>query len=181
MPKQRLTVTKASPEEIETLLRKDEKYMIGVKLYTIYQVSKGASSRELEDVFKVSFKSICNWVNEFNEKGLEGLANKLKPGRKPRLSQEQKEEIRQTVIATSPENFDYNTNIWTGAILIDYIKKRYGVEYKRAQIYNILKGLGISYQKSKGKYPEANEEARQEYQDTLKKTSNRIARNSISI
>jgi len=73
MPKSRLKVTRSTPEEIRTLLRKDEKFMIGVRLYAVYQVARGASSRELRQTYNVSFKSVCNWVNGFNKLGLEGL------------------------------------------------------------------------------------------------------------
>lgn len=55
--------------------------------------------------------------------------------------------------------------------MIDWIKNNYGIEYKKAQIYNILKGLNLTFQKGKGIYPEAIQ--REEKVEALKKTSTR--------
>lgn len=171
MSRKKLTVSKMSAEEIKQLLRKDEKYMVGVRLYAIYQIATGAVSRDLEKIYNVSFKAVCNWVHEFNENGLDGLKDKPKSGRKPKLSKEALDSIKSLVLNDDPSNYNYNTSTWTGPILIDYISKNYGVTYKKAQIYNILKSLGLSFQKGKGVYPEADPEKRKEFSEALKKTS----------
>ena len=170
MPKSKLVVSRASAEDIYKLLRKDEKYMIGVRLYAVYQIAKGSVSRDLEKIYNVSFKSVCNWVHEFNEKGIEGLKDKPKSGRKPRLREEEKELIKTVILKEEPSTYSYNTSTWTGPILIDFIEKRYGIKYHKAQIYNIMKAMGLSYQKGKGIYPEADKEKRETFTSELKKT-----------
>lgn len=170
MGRARLEVTRASAEEIYNLIRKDEKYMVGVKLFAIYQIARGAVSRDLEQMYKISFKSVCNWVHKFNEKGLEGLKEEHRSGRKPRLSDEEMSRIKKTILKETPKDYGYNTTTWTGPILNDHIEKQYGVKYKKAQIYNIMKKMGLSYQKGKGIYPEANAEKREGFIKELKKT-----------
>jgi len=181
MPKSRLKVTRSTPEEIRTLLRKDEKFMIGVRLYAVYQVARGASSRELRQTYNVSFKSVCNWVNGFNKLGLEGLKDKPRSGRKPRLKPKQMEEIKTIITKHSPENYGYNTATWTGPMLIDLIDKKYNIKYQKAQIYNVLGSLGLSYQKGRGIYPEADETKKKEFEEILKKTPGKNKRYSHSV
>jgi transposase len=164
-----LKIENYSSSELKSLLRKDEKFQQGVRLYACYQVSLGKKPKELEDIYETSFKSICNWVNRLNEGGVEALIDKEKPGRTPKLSSEQKNEIKSIVINENPEKFGYNSSTWTGLLLIDLIEKKYGINYKKAQIYNILKNLGLTFQKGKGVYPEANN--RGEKVEVLKKTS----------
>ena len=166
-----LKIENYSSEELKALLRKDEKFQQGVRLYACYQVSKGKKPKELEDIYETSFKSICNWVNKLNEGGVEGLIDKKKPGRTSRLTKEQKEKIKFVVLEQSPEDYQYNSSTWTGLLLIDWIDKQYNIVYKKAQIYNILKNIGLTFQKSKGFYPEAKE--RSEKVEVLKKTSRR--------
>ncbi|MDP3313365.1 helix-turn-helix domain-containing protein [Lutibacter sp.] len=166
-----LKIENYSSEELKALLRKDEKFQQGVRLYACYQVSKGKKPKELEDLYETSFKSICNWVNKLNEGGVEALIDKEKPGRPPKLTKEQKEKIKFVVLEQSPEDYQYNSSTWTGLLLIDWIDKQYNIVYKKAQIYNILKNMGLTFQKSKGFYPEAKERA--EKVDALKKTSRR--------
>lgn len=164
-----LKIENYSSEELKSMLRKDEKFQQGVRLYACYQVSKGKTPKELEDIYETSFKSICNWVNRLNEGGVEALIDKEKPGRTSRLSSEQKAEIKDLILHKSPEDYDYNSSTWTGLLLLDWIKNNYGIEYKKAQIYNILKSLGLTFQRGKGVYPEAT--AREEKVEVLKKTS----------
>jgi transposase len=166
-----LKIENYSSLELKALLRKDEKFQQGVRLYACYQVSKGKKPKELEDIYETSFKSICNWVNKLNAGGVEALIDKEKPGRNSKLSDLQKSEIKNLVLTKSPEEYNYNSSTWTGLLLIDWIKKNYEIEYKKAQIYNILKGLNLTFQKGKGIYPEAIK--REEKIAVLKKTSRR--------
>jgi transposase len=169
MSKAKLKVERATAEEIRLLLRKDEKYMIGVRLYAVYQIASGAVSRDLEKIYNVSFKSVCNWVHAFNKFGVEGLKNDSRSGRKPRLSLEQLEILKSTILNKNPTEFNYNTSTWTGPLLIDYIEKQFGVKFKKAQIYNVMKKMKLSYQKGKGVYPDADADKRAEYDKELKK------------
>jgi transposase len=171
MSKIALKVENYSSEELKALLRKDEKFQQGVRLYACYQVSKGRRPKELEDIYETSFKSICNWVNKLNKGGVEALIDKEKSGRPPKLTSEQRLSIKEVVIGQEPGNYGYNSSTWTGLLLIDFIQKQYGISFKKAQIYNILADLGLSFQKSKGFYPEAS--GREEKVELLKKTKTR--------
>jgi len=171
MSKVALKIENYSSEELKALLRKDEKFQQGVRLYACYQVSLGKRPKELEDIYETSFKSICNWVNRLNKGGLEALVDKEKPGRNPRLNIEQKNVLRETILNKNPENFGYNSSTWTGALVLDWLDKTYQIKFKKAQIYNILKSLGLSFQKGKGVYPESKD--REEKVEALKKTPRR--------
>lgn len=149
-----LSVDGYTPEEIKKMFRNDERYTIGIRLYAVYQVSLGKPSRELEVLYNTSFKQITNWVHRFKSKGIDGLRDKASRGIKPRLSPERKQALKDLVTKANPMDHHYNTTVWTGPILIDWIQKNFEVEYKKVQIYNILKELGLSHQKGKGFYIE---------------------------
>lgn len=171
MSKVALKINNYSSHELKALLRKDEKFQQGVRLYACYQVSLGKRPKELEDIYETSFKSICNWVNRLNKGGLEALIDKEKPGRNKRLDSIQRSYMKDVVLHKPPEDYGYNSSTWTGPLLIAWVKKEYGITYKKAQIYNILKQLGLTFQKGKGIYPEAEE--REEKLIELKKTPKR--------
>lgn len=160
-------------EEIKSLFSKEEKYTIGMRLYAVYQVSLGQSSRKLQDLYNTSFKQILNWVQRFEKEGIEGLRDKEKPGRPSKLTEGQLQEVRSIVLEKTPSDYGINSATWTGPLLIKFVKDHYHVEYKKAQIYNILKNLGLSYQKGRGIYPEADQQKREEFKEALKKTSGR--------
>jgi transposase len=168
MSKIALTIKNYTSEELRSLLRKDEKFQQAVRLYACYQISLGKRPQELETIYETSFKSICNWVNRLNEGGVEALIDKVKPGRNNRLNTDELQSIKAVLIEKQPDDYGFNSATWTGPLLIEFIKKEYQVTYKKAQIYNILKKLGLTFQKGKGIYPEA--EDREEKVAALKKT-----------
>jgi transposase len=165
-----LQVQGYTSDEIRSLFRKDERYTIGIRLYAVYQVSLGRPSRELEVLYNTSFKQVTNWVHRFEKEGINGLADKLGRGRTPKLSEEQYQTLRQVILTATPEKYGYNTVTWTGPLLIEFVKKEFGITYKKAQIYNIIKSLGLTYQKGRGIYPESDPVAQEVFTQTLKKT-----------
>lgn len=171
MGRKSLQVKGYKPEEIRVLFKNENKYTIGIRLYAVYQVSIGQSTRKLESLYNTSFKQICNWVHRFEENGVEGLIDKPKSGRKPKLTNENLQEISLMLQNEKPDKYGYNTSTWNGPILREYIEKQYNVVYKKAQIYNLLKQLNFTFQKGKAKYPEANEEQRNLFKEAIKKTS----------
>ena len=55
-------------------------------------------------------------------------------------------------------------------MLVDFIKDKFGVEFKKTNVYYILtKKLGLSFQKGRGFYPETNPELHEEFKKVLKK------------
>lgn len=165
-----LKVKGYTPEQIKALIKEDKKFNVGIRLYAVYQVSLGVSSRKLEQLYHVSFKQITNWVHRFEAEGIEGLMDKPGRGRKSRLSDEQKEKLRDIILKKSPIDYGFNTETWTGPLIIQVINQDFGISYKEAQVYNILKQLNLSYQRARGYYPEADKEKQEEFKEGLKKT-----------
>jgi len=165
-----LKVQGYTSDEIRNLFRKDERYTIGIRLYAVYQVSLGKPSRELEVLYNTSFKQVTNWVHRFEKEGIKGLTDKPGRGRTPKLSEEQCQALRQVILTETPEKYGYNTVTWTGPLLIEFVKKEFGITYKKAQIYNIIKSLGLTYQRGRGIYPESDPVAQEVFTQTLKKT-----------
>ena len=168
----KLEVINYSVSELESLLKSNKDYTIGIRLLALIQIKKGLSSRELKPLFYKSHSRYCIWVKRFNDYGIKGLEDKPGRGRKSKLSEEQKNRIKQLIVEQSPSEHGFNSATWTGPLLIDWIQKEFGVTYKRSQIYNILKGLGLSFQKSRPSYAEADKKQQKEFKETLKKTSN---------
>jgi transposase len=167
-----LKVGNYSAEDIKAMFRKDERYTIGLRLYAVYQVALGQPSRKLEEVYNTSFKQITNWVHRFEKEGIDGLRDKEGRGRIARLNKEQRERLS-LLLNEQPDKHGYNSATWTGPMVIEWIEKNYGIVYKKAQIYNIIKSLGFSYQKGKGIFPETDVEKQDVFKMSLKKTSGR--------
>jgi len=166
-----LKVENYKPEEIKAMFRDDERYTIGIRLYAVYQVAMGQPSRKLEDLYNTSFKQITNWVHRFEKEGIEGLKDKEGRGRTARLNEVQRKRIGTLLTTEPPTDHGYNSATWTGPMLIEWVEKHYQISYKKAQIYNIIKSLGFSYQKGRGIFPETDQVKQEAFKDALKKTA----------
>ena len=145
-----LKVKGYQPEAIKKMLSADESFVIGIRLYLVYQVSLGYSSRKLADIHNISFKQITTWVHRFEEEGVDGLKNRKGRGRKSLLSKSQKQRIKTVILRELPSDHGYEQARWTGPLLAAWIEVKYGIKYQRAQIYNLLRGLGIEFYKRQG-------------------------------
>mgnify|MGYP000008677480 CR=1 FL=1 len=78
------------------------------------------------------------WLKEWNENGLDGLKPKYRSGRPPKLSKEQKDELKSIL---------KNRDDWTTKEVRELIKERFGIEYSLRHVSRILKSLGMKYGK----------------------------------
>lgn len=145
-----LKIQRSEAGEIKKLLNTNDAYVVGVRLYLVYLVALGHSSRRLSELHSISFKQITNWVHRFEKEGIEGLKDKKGRGRRSSLSEEQLERIKELVIKETPLNHGYQSEKWTGPLLIQWIKREYGLVYQKAQIYNLLAKVGIIFEKKLG-------------------------------
>ena len=150
MGKSVLKIHRAEPREIKKLLSSNEAYIVGIRLYLVYLVALGHSSRKLSELHHVSFKQITNWVHRFERQGIEGLKDKSGRGRKSALSDQQLDRIKTLVLTESPKKHGFLAEKWTGPLLARWINNEYELEYQKAQVYNLLDKVGIAFEKKLG-------------------------------
>ncbi len=84
-------------EEIENLLKSKEDYKTACRLLCILQLVKGGSSRKAQELLLISHNQVCIWAKRFNNFGVEGLKDKVKTGRKPTITQEQLDRLKNVI------------------------------------------------------------------------------------
>ena len=77
------------------------------------------------------------------------------------------------LLGEAPEDQGYNCVTWTGPMLMDWIQQNLGFVCKKAQIYNILKSIGFTYQKGRDIFPETDFLAKEAFKESLKKFTGR--------
>ena len=116
---------------------------------------------DLAEELDVTRGSVNRWLQWFDAEGTDGLKPRKAPGPKPRLSEEQSNELT-TIIEAGPQNAGYLSGVWTGPMIGDLIRRRYGVKYHNHYVPSLLHKLGFSVQRPRKRLARANHE-RQEY------------------
>ena len=90
-------------------------------------------------------------------KGEEGLIAQSPPGRPPKLTAEQKEELVGVLLQGSLAR-GYRTDLWTTQRIAEVIESDFGVRYHRDHVGRLLHRLNWSHQKPERRAQERNEE-----------------------
>lgn len=124
--------------------------------------------KTVAELVKRSQKTIQNWVNAFNEGGIEGIIPNKPQGRPSRLSKSQMEEIKVDVL-THPRKLGYEFSNWEGKSVSHHIKQKYSVELGVRQCQYILHELELTLQRPRYNFPKANAEKQEEFVNDFKK------------
>jgi transposase len=113
---------------------------------------------ELAAELEVSRGSINRWLGRYEAMGVEGLVTGKAPGRAPRLTKEQLDELAR-LIEAGPQAADYTSGVWTGPMVADLIEDRFGVRYHNHHVPRLLNQLGFSVQRPRKRLARADKEA----------------------
>jgi putative transposase len=129
-----------SDKELKDLIKtKKNDCKMFQKLTLIRSVKNGEKISRVCDFLQISEPTGHRWVDNYNEKGLDGLIPKhFKAGRPSKLSDKQKEELLKIL-----ENED-NLTVQRAQQII---KDRYNVDYSPRQVKRIVKSLDFNYGK----------------------------------
>jgi len=111
-------------------------------------------------------QALRDWAHRFNGAGIDGLRDRPHPGRPSRLSDGELASFRALVLR-GPDIERDGVSGWTAKALCRVVEARYGVSYSENGMLTLLKGLDLSWQKTRPVHPKADPRAR----ETFKKTS----------
>jgi transposase len=119
---------------------------------------KGWTQAEVARHLGVSEMSVSRWAKTLKEEGLRGLHSAGRTGRLPRLGQKDRRRLRR-ILLDGAEAHGYAVGLWTLPRVAEVIERECGVEYHPGHVWRILKDLGWSCQRPRGKALERDEEA----------------------
>ncbi len=117
---------------------------------------EGRKIGEVAEIVAASESSVRRWRRMVKKGGLEALAAKPHPGRKPRLNGKQKRQLVRVLLA-GPRKAGYRNDLWTCPRVAQVIARKFGVKYHPAHVWKILRSLGWTPQKPEQRARERNE------------------------
>src|ERR1700724_1397989 len=111
------------------------------RLLAVAAVYDGMSREEAARIGGMDRQTLRDWVHRFNEGGADGLINVKSPGRPPKLSKEQMEELRRCVD------------------LKRVLGERFAVDLSEVSLGRVLKKLGFSHISARPLHPKQDGEA----------------------
>ena len=133
-----------SKEQVDVLRRASRghpKCYVRKKALAVLNAALGRKYREIAEILDVSLQSICSWVKEYQQRGIEGLVNRRGQGRKRRCDDE---DLKRHVLQ-SPRAFGLQQNRWTVKALIGVVPSLRG--FSEPGVQKALKRLKLGYKR----------------------------------
>ncbi len=165
MPHFRLSISTRYRKELEQQLRTAQRlgHLRRVKyLLAILAVMDNQSYEQVAGVLKLNLKTVDEWVRLFLCYGTKGAPRRKSPGRPPKLTKTQKEELAR-LIEAGPQAAGYAAGAWRTPLVQGLIRDRFQVLYNVFYLAQLLKDLGFSWQKAKFVSDHLDEAKRQQW------------------
>lgn len=134
--------------EIEKAIRQDKRAEVRQRARVIRLLHLGQKPAAVAEQQMVSVPTVYNWHKLWRKAGIEGLANKIRPGRKPKASEEYCLKLEE-VLSQEPSAYGYRFAIWTSDRLRTHLKKETGIQLSEGRFRALLKKKGYRYRRPK--------------------------------
>jgi transposase len=132
------------------------------RISALLDVAKGERIAQVAEKYAVTRQTIYDWLVAFMTHGSDSLVYRRSPGRKPRLTPEQRKRLVELMKA-GPEAAGFGTACWTSLLVQQLIYREFDVLYNRHYICTLLHSLNFSFQKARFESDHLNEAARKEW------------------
>lgn len=127
-------------------IRRSEQARYDHRLHGVLLVAQGLTCPQVATLLGDAPRTVQYWVRRFEQDGLSGLADELRPGRPSLLSERQVDEIDQ-VLRQTPRAHGLGENLWDGKTLSAFIEKQYRVRLGIRQCQRLFRQLGFRLRK----------------------------------
>lgn len=117
---------------------------------------RGQKQSEVARQVHVVPQTVARWVHQYRAQGKSALQKAGRAGRKPRLSQTQRQQLEKLLVQ-GPERLGYETPLWTCPRVAHLIEQEFQVSYHEGHVWKILVALGWSPQRPEGRARERDE------------------------
>lgn len=120
------------------------------------------SWEEIAEILGIDYRTILEWVQLYNEHGIEGLDPNRPPGKTPSLTENQLKQVKEAV-EQSPRNLGLKFSNWTVGRVTKWIADKFKVALCTERIRQILHKLTFRYIKPTFDYIGANKRDKQRF------------------
>lgn len=135
------TKQKNTAKHAEVIRQCTKRRLKAIKLYR-----NGVSQATIAKKLKVTPSAVCQWIKEYEGKGIKGVASKGICGPKPCLTEKDTARIMKALVK-GPRAYGFSTDLWNLPRLGKLIQKTTRASFKQSHVSNVLHSLGWTCQK----------------------------------
>jgi len=161
----RLRITNEQEKELEKKLKdsqKTGKIRESKQIMALLAVGKGVEIKEAAKVLELTEEIINKYIKNYLVRGIESIKKGKSSGRLGKLSKKQKEELAE-ILEKGPSEVGFSSGCWRSPMIVELVRKKYGVKYSVFYIAELLKNMGFTFQKARFVSDHLDEDKRKEW------------------
>ena len=164
-----------SEQQLQQLAEQEPRADLARRLRTIVLGKRSFTAPEIATCTGFSRRSVQKWVARYNREGLSGLKTKAGRGRKPPLTPEEADQLKQRLDAGPLP--DDGVCTLRGKDVQRILEQEYGQLRSLNAVYGLLHRLGYSSLVPRPQHPQADSAAQEEFKKNSASGSRRSKRN----
>jgi transposase len=148
--------------ELRRLARRERDGRLSTRLLALANALDGLPREEAARLAGMTGQTLGDWAHRYNAEGVEGLRDRPRPGRPCALDEGQQAALKALVLR-GPSLARDGCVAWRARDLRTLVERRFGVRYGETGILKLLKGLDLSWQKTRPVHPEADPRAQERF------------------
>jgi transposase len=143
-----------SPRELRALARRERDGRVCARLHALAHALDGRSRAEAARLAGMDRQTLSDWVRRYNERGVDGLRDRPKPGRPCGLDEGRQAALKALVLK-GPDPERDGLSAWRIRDLCDLAAARFGRRYSATGMLRLVKSLDLRRQKPRPVHPGA--------------------------
>jgi transposase len=172
MPTRLEVAAQHTAAELRRLARHEEDRRAAMRMIALAETMDGADRETAARRGDMSGQALRDAIKRYNAEGLDGLHDRPRGGRPPKLSEAQRSELR-AIVVEGPDVEAEGLSAYTRDDLVKIVAAKWGVAYGPTSVGRILRRAGLSRQKTRPSHPKKDAAAA----EAFKKGSGRPAKN----
>jgi transposase len=154
-------------QEIQIAMKKAKDRRMYERYQTLYLYLQGTEVEQIAHTINRSVKTVKGYIKAYKSGGIGGLQINHSPGAPVRLTKEQQEKLKQTIVNSIPHDVGFIArHNWTLEIIAAFVKREFGLTYSLRGISKMMNRQGLSYTKPTYTLAAADEEKQRIFSET---------------
>ena len=149
-------------EALRRFAREEADGRVAARLLAIANALSGMSREAAARAAGMDRQTLRDWVVRYNAAGIAGLSDRPRSGRRPLLDEGGQAALKALVLR-GPDPERDGVSSWRVVDICRLCEERFGVVYSENGMLQVLHGLGLSWQKTRPRHPQADPKAQRTF------------------
>src|SRR5205809_1220869 len=135
---------------LDTFLKQTKEARVFRRTQAVRDVVKGQRLQTVSDTLHFTYSALRKWVHRFANQGVQGLVDRPRPGRPPKVTCELAHHLDR-LVDQDPLQHGSSHSQWSCQELATVLARQTGVQVSRESVREVLKKKAVSYSRPTGR------------------------------